>query len=78
MARRLHILSADQFIAQGTSPGAILSIAAVHSDRAIRSLLEDTARVVALETGQPLQIPGAVSEARLRAANDNKRSRRAA
>lgn len=76
--RRFHVLSADQFIAQGTSPGAILSIASTQKDQALRSQLEDTARVVALETGQPLQIPGAVSEARLRAANDNKRSRRAA
>lgn len=64
--RRFHVLSAEQFIAQGTSPGAILSIASAQKDRALRSQLEDTARVVALETGLPLQIPGAANDNRVR------------
>ncbi|NSZ06483.1 hypothetical protein G6M14_08935 [Agrobacterium tumefaciens] len=76
--RRHHVLSAEQFIAQGTSPGAILSIASTQKDRTLRSQLEDTARIVAIETGLPLQIPGAASDARQRGSNDNKRSRRAA
>ena len=64
--RRYHVLTAEQFIAQGTSPGAILSIASTQKDRALRSQLEDTARVVALETGLPLQIPGAANDNRER------------
>ncbi|WP_142627489.1 hypothetical protein [Rhizobium sp. P007] len=64
--RRYHVLTAEQFIAQGTSPGAILSIASTQKDRVLRSQLEDTARVVALETCQPLQIPGAANDNRVR------------
>lgn len=70
--RRYHIISAEQFIAQGTSPGAILSIAATQRDRSVRSRLEETARLVSLQTGLPLQIPGSASFKRQRAANDNK------
>jgi len=64
--RRFHVLSAEQFIAQGTSPGAILSIASTQKDRALRSQLEDAARIVALDTGLPLQIPGAANDNRER------------
>lgn len=74
-----HILTADEFIAQGTSAGAIMSIAA--SNEAARAKLEAVAREVAARTGQSLNIPGAVTasrEAARRAANDNRRGRRSA
>lgn len=85
-----HILTASEFIAQGTTAGAIMSIAA-HLDaggehipdrltaRAVRAVAHEVAEL----TGQSLQIPGAVTEARQRARwahNDNRRGgkRRAA
>lgn len=74
-----NILTAQEFIAQGTSAGAIMSIAA--ANEAARTKLEAVAREVAARTGQSLNIPGAVTAAReaaRRAANDNRRGRRAA
>lgn len=74
-----HILTAQEFIAQGTSAGAIMSIAAANP--AVRTQLEAVAREVAYVTGQSLNIPGAVTAAReaaRRAANDNRRGRRVA
>ena len=74
-----NILTAEEFIAQGTSAGAIMSIAA--ANEAARTKLEAIAREVAARTGQSLNIPGAVTAAReaaRRAANDNRRGRRAA
>lgn len=82
-----RILSAAEFIAQGTTAGAIMSIAA-HLDaggehvpdrltaRAVRAVAHEVAEL----TGQSLQIPGAVNDARRRAHNDNRRGgkRRAA
>lgn len=82
-----RILSAAEFIAQGTTPGAIMSISA-HLDaggehvpdrltaRAVRAVAHEVAEL----TGQSLQIPGAVNDARRRAHNDNRRGgkRRAA
>lgn len=80
-----HILSAAEFIAQGTTAGAIMSIAA-HLEssgehvpdrltaRAVRAVAHEVAEI----TGQSLQIPGAVTEARQRARwaeNDNRRSK---
>lgn len=73
--RRFHVLTAEQFIEQGTSPAAILSIASVQADRDLRSHLEDVARVVSLDTGLVLRSSLAGYQ---RAYNDNKRSRRAA
>lgn len=73
--RRFDVLTADQFITQGTSPAAILSIASVQADRELRSHLQDVARVVSLETGLVLRSSLAGYQ---RAYNDNKRSRRAA
>lgn len=78
-ANNMHILTAQEFIAQGTSAGAIMSIAA--ANEAARQRLEDVAREVAARAGQSLNIPGAVTAAReaaRRAANDNRRGRRAA
>lgn len=78
-ANNMHILTANEFIAQGTSAGAIMSIAA--ANEAARTKLEAIAREVAARTGQSLNIPGAVTasrEAARRAANDNRRGRRAA
>ena len=78
-ANNMHILTAQEFIAQGTSAGAIMSIAA--ANEAARTKLEAIAREVATRTGQSAQIPGAVTAAReaaRRAANDNRRGRRAA
>lgn len=86
----MNILTAREFIAQGTTAGAIMSIAA-HLDaggehipdrltaRAVRAVAHEVAEI----TGQSLQIPGAVNDARQRAkwtANDNRRGgkRRAA
>jgi len=80
-----HILTAHEFIAQGTSAGAIMSIAA--ANQALRGEIEQIALEVAHRTGQSLQIPGAVTAAReasrRRPANDNarrapRRERRAA
>lgn len=78
-ANNMHILTADEFIAQGTSAGAIMSIAA--SNEAARTKLEAIASEVAARTGQSLNIPGAITAAReaaRRTANDNRRGRRAA
>lgn len=78
--RRIHVLTADEFIAQGTTAGAIMSIAAANP--AASQELSVIARQVADKTGQPLQIPGAVTAAResrrRRPANDNGRRRAAA
>jgi len=74
----MNIITAHEFIAQGTSAGAIMSIAAANP--AARDKLQEVAWKVAQITGQSLQIPGAVTAAReaaRRAANDNKRARRA-
>lgn len=74
-----NILTAQEFIAQGTSAGAIMSIAAANP--AASAKLEAVAREVASRTGQSLSIPGAVTAAResaRRAANDNRRGRRVA
>lgn len=78
----MHILTARQFIAQSTSAGAIMSIAAGRPE------IEAIAREVAAITGQPLKWPGQVTaereraaqERRRRPANDNRgrRNRRAA
>lgn len=80
MTARRHILTADEFIAQGTSAGAIMSIAVANP--AARGEIERVAKEVARRTGQSLQIPGAVTAAReasrRRPANDNKPKRRAA
>lgn len=69
--RALPTLTAAEFIAQGTTAGAIMSIAAG------RPHIEAVAREVAAITGQTLQVPGAVTFAR-QAANDNRRSGRRA
>lgn len=76
----MHILTAQQFIAQGTRAYQIASMAG--SSPARRELL-DIARTVASLTGDSMRIPGAVTlerEAARRAANDNRRrgKRRAA
>lgn len=74
-----NILTAQEFIAQGTSAGAIMSIAAAnpqYGDK-IREVAMEVSRI----TGQSPQIPGAVTasrEAARRAANDNRRGRRVA
>lgn len=82
----MNILTAAEFIAQGTTAGAIMSIA-THlehrsDDHVPDKLTAEAVRSVAYEvaaiTGQSLQIPGAVTDARFaarRAANDNKRRR---
>lgn len=78
-ANTMHILNAQEFIAQGTSAGVIMSIAAANP--AARPRLEAVASEVAARTGQSLNIPGAITAAReaaRRAANDNRRGRRTA
>lgn len=81
------VLTADEFIAQGTAPGAIMSIAEHLShagyDHLPQPLLAAEVRSVAREvariTGQRLAVPGAVNDARMAArrprkgANDNAR-----
>ena len=79
-----NILTADEFIAQGTTAGAIMSIALVNPE--YRGALQHIARQVADRTGQTLQIPGALTQARAegrrptgerrRPANDNGRNGR--
>lgn len=75
----MNILTAHEFIAQGTRAYQIVSMAGSSSHR--HELL-DIAHTVASLTGDSMQIPGAVTQAReaaRRAANDNRRrSRRAA
>lgn len=69
----MHILTAHEFIAQGTRAYQIASMA--RSSPARRELL-DIARTVASLTGDSMQIPGAVTlarEAARHAANDNRR-----
>lgn len=77
----MNILTARQFIAQGTHAGAIMSIAAAQTAAGARAKVEAVAREVAAITGQSLQIPGALTKAResrrQRPVNDN-RGRRAA
>lgn len=71
----MTILTAQEFIAQGTSAGAIMSIASVNP--LLRRQLEATAQQVADRTGQTLQIPGALTHdrnSRRRPSNDNARS----
>ena len=88
------ILTAREFIAQGTTAGAIMSIADTlatpTADRpplkALAKRVRQVAREVADITGQSLQVPGAVTDARFIArrkahkssANDNRRSGRGA
>lgn len=76
------VLTADEFIAQGTAPGAIMSIGE-HLSSAGQPLLAAEVRSVAREvahiTGQSLQIPGAVNDARMAARrphNDNRMPKR--
>ncbi len=72
-----NILTADEFIAQGTTAGAILSIAEhPEQPRNVSQALRDVAAEVAQLTGQPLQVPGAVTERRRRAHWDRKQSSR--
>lgn len=69
----MNILTAHEFIAQGTRAYQIASMA--RSSPARRELL-DIARTVASITGDSMQIPGAVTlarEAARRASNDNRR-----
>lgn len=76
----MNILTAHQFIAQGTSAGAIMSIASGRPE------VEAIAREVAAITGQSLKWPGQVTadreraaqERRRRPANDNRRRGRMA
>lgn len=70
------ILSAREFIEQGTPAGVIMSIAASQTQYGARGRVEAIAREVANRTGQSLQIPGAATKARenarRRPANDNR------
>lgn len=71
--RAAPTLTAAEFIAQGTTAGAIMSIAAG------RPHIEAVARQVANATGQSLKWPGQVTAERdreRRVANDNRRSGR--
>ncbi len=78
----MNIFTAREFIAQGTTAGAIMSIAAAQTMPGARAKVEAVAREVAAITGQSLQIPGALTKAResrrQRPANDNRQRRRAA
>lgn len=85
------ILSAAEFIAQGTTAGAIMSIGdALASAKdghvqqhVLASRVRQIAHEVAALTGQSLQIPAAITNARFlsrqrpkRAANDNRGGKR--
>lgn len=63
----MHILTAHEFIAQGTTAGAIMSIAAGRPE------IETIAREVAALTGQSLKWPGQVTAERERAAQERRR-----
>jgi len=68
----MTILTAQEFIDQGTTAGAIMSIASANPAK--RAALEKVARDVSRQTGQTLQIPGALTAARnerRRPSNDN-------
>lgn len=74
-----NILTAQEFIDQGTTAGAIMSIASANPAK--RTALEKVARDVSRQTGQTLQIPGALTASRnerRRPSNDNSRERRVA
>jgi hypothetical protein len=74
-----NILTAQEFIDQGTTAGAIMSIASANPAK--RAALEKVARQVADRTGQTLQIPGALTASRnerRRPSNDNRERRVAA
>lgn len=69
----MHILTAHQFIAQGTRAYQIASMA---GSSPARCVLLDIACTVARLTGDSMQIPGAVTlarEAARHASNDNRR-----
>lgn len=74
--RQTHILTADEFIAQGTTVSAILSIARWYreSDPATCAKIKDIAYDVSRKTGEKIRMR------RARPANDNHRpvQRRAA
>lgn len=74
--RHTHILTADEFIAQGTTAAAILSIARWYrvSDPATAAKIKDIAYDVSRRTGEQFRMR------RVRPANDNRRpfKRRAA
>jgi hypothetical protein len=73
------VLTADEFIAQGTAAGAIMSIAehlSAYGQPILAATVRDVARDVAHATGQSLAVPGAVNDARMQArrvANDNRK-----
>ena len=71
-----HILTADEFIAQGTTAAAVFSIARWYrvSDPAIAATVKDIAYEVSRKTGEKIRMR------RVRPANDNRRpfKRRAA
>lgn len=71
-SRRHPVLTAREFIAQGTTAGAIMSIAKGRTD------VEAVARTVASLTGQPLKWPGQVAaeNMRRRPVNDNRGAER--
>ncbi|MBC8719262.1 hypothetical protein [Ochrobactrum sp. Marseille-Q0166] len=74
--RHTHILTADEFIAQGTTVAAILSIARWYrvSDPATAATIKDISYDVSRKTGEKIRMR------RVRPANDNRRpfKRRAA
>ena len=67
--RHTHILTADEFIAQGTTAAAILSIARWYrvSDPATAAKIKDIAYDVSRKTGEKFRMR------RVRPANDNRR-----
>lgn len=69
-------LSAREFIAQGTSAGAVLSIANSNPD--LRSSLRQVAAEIHDITGQPLAIPGALTIERAERSFKQARRREAA
>lgn len=61
------VLTADEFIEQGTAPGAIMSIAehlSAYGQPILAATVLDVARDVAHATGQTLAVPGAEYNAR--------------
>lgn len=53
----MNVLTAEQFVAQGTTPGQILSIAALHGNTRTGQTLRLAAREVGVMTGRPLSVP---------------------
>jgi len=79
--RNIHgtwVYDANHFFSEGTPAFAVMSIAAANANRQIKDFLQGEALKMSRNTGETLQIPGAVDLARAerrKPANQNNRRR---